>query len=275
MKQLIKLEIGRAFHGRMFYISILIGSILSLLQIIFHVIPDSMEIDLYLTEKDLPLLYPGWLFSSWLGGNVFDIESFLFYLLLPILAVLPFGDSYFTDRKSGYLKNVYIRTKKKNYLTAKGAAAFLSGGTAVVIPLLLNLALAALFLPALKPEPTAPYGSIAEESMWSELYYSSPWAYVFAYLLIDFIFAGIFALIALGISQAADYRFIVILFPLFLYLFIYSIAKLLRTYAFAPTYFLNPGFGCGNSFSIILGEGAALAGLGLGTFWIGGRQETY
>ncbi len=52
---------------------------------------------------------------------------------------IPYAASYYTDKRSGIINNYYVRTKRINYLVAKLAAVFLTGGAIVVFPLLLTL----------------------------------------------------------------------------------------------------------------------------------------
>ena len=40
------------------------------------------------------------------------MQSSLYFILLPALASLPYADSFFLDRKSGYIKQIVTRTKK-------------------------------------------------------------------------------------------------------------------------------------------------------------------
>ena len=79
-------------------------------------------------NPDLPLFT---FYNSWVGGDDLSLAAALFYALLPVGAALPFGWSYCTEHKSGYLKNIYTRVDKKTYLAGKALAVFLSGAGAV------------------------------------------------------------------------------------------------------------------------------------------------
>ena len=74
-----------------------------------------------------PFTTPGW------AGTTLSLASALFYALLPVGAALPFSWSYCTERKSGYLKNIYTRVDKKTDLAGKTLAVFLSGAGAVAV----------------------------------------------------------------------------------------------------------------------------------------------
>lgn len=104
------------------------------------------------------------------GGRYACLEKQLFFLILPLLAALPFADSYFHDLRGGYLYNVCLRTDKKHYFAAKYLAVFLSGGTAVTLPLLANFLLCSMFLPSMKPESVNAY--IRVYSSFPHLFFS-------------------------------------------------------------------------------------------------------
>ena len=107
MKAILKQELKRAFTSRGFFLAVLLGAVLAVSHIFMFVIPQASQLEAYM-EADKPMLYPGWLFSVWLGGNSYSVQSFLLLLLIPFLAVLPFGDSFFTDVTRGFAKNIYI-----------------------------------------------------------------------------------------------------------------------------------------------------------------------
>lgn len=163
--QLRRIELKRAFHSRGMLLSLTIGCLLSLAHVIqYQILPDYLNrgiISLEMNEfSKTRTVAPSAIAGSWLAGNPATWTGFVFFLLLPILAMLPFGVSYFSDRESGYLKNLYTRMSRKQYLRNKFLAAFLSGGTAVAVPLVLNLLCSMIFLPNLLPPTIHPYNLI-------------------------------------------------------------------------------------------------------------------
>lgn len=261
MGNMLKIELERAIKNKFLLISILIGLVITLSHLVQFVIPISKTLDDYLTINK-PMMYPGWLFSTWIGGNSYTLQAFLYYLLIPILATIPFGDSFFLDKKSGFIKNVLIRTKKRNYYISKFIATFIVGGLVIVIPLLANFVLSAMLLPSMLPQASSGFDYINASSMWSTLYYTHPFMYVFSYLVIDFVFSGLIATIALAVSFFVEHRFVVVIAPFLLYLFVFSIFNLLGEIALEPINFMQPSFGQ-SSISIILIE-ALLLGIATG-----------
>lgn len=93
------------------------------------------------------------------------------------------------------------------------------------------------------PQVVASLWFIGETSMWSSLFYSHPLLYILAFMLINFIFAGLYAVFGLTVSHFVRYRFIVYLTPLIIHIFLYSIADLIQLENWAPANFLVPGYG--------------------------------
>ena len=58
-------------------------------------------------------------FVKWIIYDDFSIYSLIFLLTLPVLASIPYSDSYWLDLNSGFAKSVYTRTKKSNYLISR------------------------------------------------------------------------------------------------------------------------------------------------------------
>lgn len=240
MKKLIRIELGRALKNKFFIMSLAIGLFIVLSQIILLIIPVSMNMDAILSK---PYVFPSSVYNKWLGMESQTVQAVLYYLLLPILASIPFADSFYTDKKSGYLKNILIRTDKNKYYISKYIAVFLSGGLAFVIPLIISFATTGLFLPYVMPDVFSHTYPIWDYGMWSDIFYSNPLVYTILYFVMDFLFAGVIATLALLASFYVDYKFVVLLSPFLVYLFFYFVTRLFGFVSYNPTAFLKPDQG--------------------------------
>ncbi len=270
MKNIIKIELIRALKSKTMLLTLMIGSLITLSHVVVYVIPVSNFIDKALSYNKQMYSVPT-VFAGWIGQASYSMQSFLFYMLLPLLATIPFGDSFFADIRTGYIKNVLIRVRKKDYYVAKYIATFISGGLVIVIPLIINLMITAMFLPSHHPQVTSGYSNGAA-SMRSNLFFIHPYAYILGYLVIDFIFSGFISTIALSVSLISEYRFMVVVIPFLIYLFMYSLLSSLGLWSYEAFYFLQPGYG-NNSFITIFIQALILATLTSTTFLIGGVKE--
>ena len=241
MKEIYTNEIKRAFNTIGMKLALLVGCALSIWHVITVIMPISEGQNYELSADVIDDLYvPISLFSTWMGNELFPIQSYIFYLILPLLAVLPFGSSFFEDIKSGYIINVCTRVEKKIYFKAKYLAVFLSGGVAVVAPLLLNLVLSSMFMPAFIPD-NGTVGTISPTTMAYEVFFTHPLVYVLMFIVIDFIFAGVMATLALSYTYFTEHRFGVMIVPFVFYFFIYSLTNLIDKTDYSLFFMLNGG----------------------------------
>ncbi|MDD4414479.1 MAG: hypothetical protein PHR14_08050 [Oscillospiraceae bacterium] len=274
MKQIFKNELRRAFTGIPFFIAIAIGTVIAFWQVIQYVIPLTEFVNDVHTYAGKPGLFPLSVFNKWIGAERTGLPSYLFFLVIPLLASLPYGDSYFQDRKTGYIRHILIRQNKVQYYVAKFIAVFLSGAVVVVIPLIINLGMSALILPSVLPEVSTHTHAIYAHSMWSSLYYAHPYVYIGLYLLLIFIFSGLWASISLSVSFFSGNRYVVLLFPFVFYVFIHAITNLLNIDRMSPSVFLRPSQPEAYiSFPIILGEAVLLLLMTGGFFVAKGKAD--
>ncbi|MCI5640772.1 MAG: hypothetical protein MR316_07345 [Lachnospiraceae bacterium] len=234
MKNCIKIECRRAFSNRGMLASLVIGVLIVAWHQWQYVLPIKV-----INEESF---CPESVFYNWIGASSFSLQSYLFFLIIPLLAVMPAGSSYHKDLGNGYDRQFFLRGQKKSYLFAKYAAVFLSGGVAVVFPLLLDFAVTALQLPLLKPEPIMSLGPDAGNIGFS-LYYEHPMVHTVVFLVIDFLFAGGIAGICLFASFYSDNKYMVLIAPFAMYFFVFSMDNLLGGQSMiSPNHFLVPGF---------------------------------
>lgn len=206
MKNLLRTELCKAFRNGYFLASLALG-------ILFVALSAWYEISLYHSDIGFlqqvrtveemgyvkyPLVPMSILYNSWIGGECVSVGYTLFFTLLPLLAVLPYGRSFSQEQKNGYLKVIIPRCGRTRYFASKWVATFLSGGVAVVLPLLVSLGICALVFPAVKPNVIYnQYFAFGHESMGSALFHTHPLVYTLLYLGIDFVFSGLFACLSL------------------------------------------------------------------------------
>lgn len=267
MKEILKEEVRRSLRSRGMVMSLTLGGIIAAAQVIQYQIPNS-HWNFTKAMEDFPILYPFSAADSWLAGGAVCLEAFLYFLVIPILAVLPFGTSYFSDQASGFLKGLYTRTSRKDYLTAKYIAVFFSGGLAVLLPLVLNLLCALVLLPNLAPQFVFPNNAICAASLFYRLYFSHPVIYTVLFLCIDFVMGGIWACAALAASFFSDYKIVIAVCPFFLQLGIHVICTMLDAIEYSSVYFTQSGYGMKNAV-----VPAAYVILGLASTWVIFRKK--
>lgn len=232
-----RFEIRRMFRTSGFYLSLLIGTAIAVLDWITNSLQSSLDLDLYMSQSKL-MVYPFSAFLTWIGGNNSKYAT-IYFLILPLLVAFPFAITFYTDCKSHYINFLCTRTSQKSYFTAKFVSTFLSGGVISVIPLVINFILSTLVLPCVKIQAVS-NGFLLPKSSFSSLYYQYPVIYMVISLSMIFVFGGTLAVTALYVTFYSKWIFSVMLFPFILTLVIMSVADLFEKYAWEPMQFLNP-----------------------------------
>lgn len=235
---IFKLELKRAIFNKRMLIVLLFGVVLMLYNNITSLIN---ELDYYnyiiqenLTDgADISSLY-----FRWFGMGLSE-EEIIFFYVFPLLAVYPAGMIYFDDRKNGYLKNLYTQCSKVKCLFGKYFATFISGGVAVSTPLVLSFMIAALYSPARMTDSIV-NSTIGDNSLWSGLFYSHPLLYVVAYILLDFVFGGLFACLAMSLSDILSHKFTVFMSSFIFVVVLDFVCQQLGKYELQPDMFLPP-----------------------------------
>lgn len=272
--KLLKSELKRVLRSRMTYIVLFIGCAISIIHVFHNIAPYIKSWNYMALHLKSDMQYPFHLFGEWICGNTYNLEGFLYFILLPLLVVMPHSLSFFSDKENGYVKQVYTRVGRKPYLAAKFGAVFIAGGLVAVIPLLLNLALCAALLPALHPQNLA--GALINTSvLWYHIYELHPLIYELLFMVVDFVFAGLVASLPLFFSFLTEKRFTILLMPFIIHIFIYSVCMMTgfpKAVQYSPVYFTFAGIGCPSVWLFVI-YGLAYFALGGVLFWVIGRKE--
>lgn len=231
-----RVEIIRAFKNPRFKISMTIALTFIAYHILFWNLPRSMALEI----PENPTICPPSLYNCWLGLDFAFPYTQIYYWVLPILATFPFAGSFFTDRKKGYIKNILMRENRNAYLKGKCLAVVLSSSCIVGVPLLIDLFISAMLLPAIVPQVTTYMFPISIVGMWCDFYYSWPLLYIFAFILIDMLFISCFVLTSLIVSRFCKYEVEALLFPSLINLIIYFICSWWGETQYSSAYFLIP-----------------------------------
>lgn len=269
MRNVLKLELRKAFQNRLFLLALIAGGIPAVMSAVYNILLVNERMTYLGKIYSTPAYYiEGFsLMNHWMGGEAYSLGTAIFFYISPLIAALPYGWSYCEEKRNGYRQLMVARCGKKSYVFSKYIAAFVSGGLAVVLPLVFNLLLTALFIPLIKPFPSFidMYGVSSVDPM-SYLYYSHPLCYVFCYLCIDFVFGGLIACMAVVFAVFVRYKVLSIILPMFVCLGINYIENFIYTnpsghiyHELSPLYFLRAVSAVyPASWTIILTEGAAL-----------------
>ena len=174
------------------------------------------------------------LFINWIAVNTSSFANNIFFFIWPILAAMPFGWSYSSERRSGVYNQLVSRSNLKTYYIAKYISVFLSGGVSVAVPVTLNLLMNALVCPYAVPEVITPISLVCDGYFLSELYYTEPWLYALVWCTMDFLIGGATACICLIAGSKLRFQVMVILMPFAVYVLIDGVLSVIKSFIEIP-----------------------------------------
>lgn len=259
----IKIEYQKMKLSSGIKIAVVIGLILALgdfwyfYKTFYHMFLNEVEESVN-GGKYAELIYPPTAIRAWMGSDFTSVFVQLLYLLMPVIAVIPFGASLYVENKSGYVKNVYTKTNKRNYLCGKYIVAFISGGFVSALPLIFNYMIWLLFLPNMPEDVRSMQSVVTNKALFATVYSSNPTLYVMLYALLAFVFGGLFATVSVGISKLANNVFMVYLFPFLVNMCAYYLIINTKSLGYVPMSFLNPLFPNTTSLAMIFTTGGII-----------------
>ena len=83
MKRMMKIELRRAFTSPGCVLALILGCLIAAVHWALFVLPLSSTLEDYV-EMNKAMMYPGWLYTSWIGSDTTAIPAYLLFLILPI-----------------------------------------------------------------------------------------------------------------------------------------------------------------------------------------------
>lgn len=243
MKGFWKIEFRRLIRSIGFWTAMIMCLVICILQYRDITLPAVKYMDMIINKLDnikIGTLYPHSAYNHWIGGDLESYWHYIYFMLIPIIAVIPYSYTYNYDRKSKLIVNYYIRADRKDYVIVKYIITFLAGAATVIIPLACNLALTMMKLPAITPQSSTGTYHVNGSDMFADLFYTKPLVYLLAYFVIIFIYSGIMAVLPLSISFWTDNTFVQLSTPFIGNLLVYCICNTKNMYKYVPIRFTDP-----------------------------------
>ena len=203
MRNLVCMELRKALRNGWFFASLAVGCLIALASAARSVEAFFMYgFASFDAERYFQLSTSGTV-CAWIGIGRLDTTflPWLFYGIVPLLAVVPYAWSYRSEASSGYIAQVCTRASFGCYMGAKFFAAFVTAGCSIAIPLVLNYLVVACFIPAYVPDPGEGLSvPIEEHYPFSALFFTCPLAYAVLYTALDFFLCGSWAVVVCAAS---------------------------------------------------------------------------
>lgn len=223
----------RILSSKSFYFIVVVGVSISFLQIYQEATYFPNNLTLNYGVQYTP-------YQDWIELGISSSYRYLLFLLLPIIAAIPFADIYAKDNQTGYLKAILSKGKMKQYFTGLYVTNFTVAGSVIVIPLLVNIYLAFITLPNIKPDQMLDVNPLGHmNTFFPALYYSFPLVHMLFYVVLAFLFAGMYATVCLAVSLFVKNRFFILVSAFVMNMALTLILEFTNNYGWIPTNFLT------------------------------------
>lgn len=221
----MKMELKKGLHNKFFLAALLIMTLVAVLSASYIIEAYHESLSLFNSISEDGSFKKNFLFqvmssySSWIGTEGRSLMQSLFYILIPVAAVLPFGTSFLTERKTGYHRNIAVRANMRFFYFAKSLSCFVTGFLVVVIPLILNFFIVSAVIPSSTPHINYDiYYVIYYGELFADLFYSQPLLYIILFIIVDGVFAGAISLMAFALSTKLINKYVVLFLPVLFFL---------------------------------------------------------
>lgn len=207
LKNMIKLEFKNLISRSEFFISFTLMLLFSIISVVINASDIyGKSIDNVISASDLFMINSH-------SGRI--LSGMIIMVLLPVIASVPFSDSYYIDKKSGIYLSVLTRTSQLNYIFSKAIVTFLSAFIVLFIPLLLNQILCLIMGPVssfcdLSGWPAYETSRLNEHIYFWTNFENNTYVMNFIYILWASIFGGFMALFSFAFSFLTEKRVLII-----------------------------------------------------------------
>lgn len=225
---MIKIELRKVFNNRLLWISIIIGAISGFIGLFSYY--SSISYSIINHNYARISAYEAWLFCLSLGSGS------IYRLLVPLL-LIPYMDSYFNERKSGYSNMILTRISHRKYFFSKLLAGILSANFIIVSILSLWLIVCFILFPGNIPNTET---SFRPGDFMRGIYQVYPNIYIIYIYIINILFSIIFYMIGFSISSFAKKKYTVLILPFIIYLVLIVVSQIFRINELYPINMIAP-----------------------------------
>lgn len=151
-------------------------------------------------------------YNAWL--DCLSVGSSIYRVLLPLI-IVPFLDSYFLEKKSGYQNYVLARTSRNRYFFTKWFAGVLSAVGITVLVLIVTLAVCIALFPMNQPLDSMTH---LHKNFGLTIFLRSPMLCIFLLILSNMFFSAVYYTIGFGCTNFVRNRYLLLLIPFILYI---------------------------------------------------------
>lgn len=183
---LVKLQMKQLLKRKQFYIGLLIGFCMIWLQ--------------YTTLDKTTAMTSNSAYLHLTGIEYTGMGTKLYAWIVPIMVGIVASSTYNEAKNSGMMNHILVRMKNKYFLKSTIISSFLLGGLVGIIPLVVEGIILFIQYPMGAMNPNAEIIPISPDNWGYSMFVDWPFVYWLVFLVIMFIFSGLFALMGIVAS---------------------------------------------------------------------------
>lgn len=187
-------------------------------------------LQVYLTKAQMNPnnMYQDSPYTMWMNVNPNTSISIIYYLLLPLLCVLPTGVLLKEDLQTNLFSKVKLYFGIPKSLVNYSLVSFIGGMITACIPLILNVLIWFTLVPNIYPHPfrNDNIRILTDRSLFCSLFYEHPLQYITSYILLVAFWGGIFSLFVTAVSLWIKNKFLATAMAFITQLILYLIDSL-------------------------------------------------
>ena len=238
----IKSELYKATHNKYFIIALMLAffiQILSFAQFYGYII----EAEQVKTMADtMPTLYDNYsVYVNWIGHEGISTGFYLAAYMLPLIAVLPFGWSLFSEINNNYQNNMICRLGKTKYFTSKYIAVFFTGAFVIAFMLLSNFVMCSFIGVLDAPKTYTLVTAVFRGHFASKLLYTHPFIFMLIWTGIAALWGGALAGLTMIFAQILKKSIFVLAVPFVIPILLDSLLAIFHSsdWSFIKNYFVT------------------------------------
>lgn len=238
----IKSELHKATHNRYFIIVLILAFLIQMLSFaqFCEFIDEANKVKTL--ASSMPTLYDTKsVYVYWIGHEAGSTGFYLAAYMLPLLAVIPFGWSLFSEIHNNYQNNMICRLGKTKYFTAKYIAVFFTGAFAVAFMMLSNFVMCSFVGVLDAPQTYTLLTSVFRGYFASKLFYTHPFLFMLIWTGIAALWGGALAGLTMIFAQIFKKSIFVLAAPFVIPILLDSVLSIFYKgdWSFIKNYFVT------------------------------------
>ena len=208
-----KNEIKRSICNRWMMVAIIVSAIFGIAGF-FYTLNGKIEYNAMLVQmgqEKMQYITNDTAYTKWMFFDDSNFVRYIYLFVMPILVTIPYGTSYYSDCRSGYIKQMVTRTSSRSYHKAKYLANFISAALIFLAPACINFVMTSWIYPMYNPSPLV--ANLREYNLFYKLFYDVPYVYLIGCIFYYCIISGLLASISLLVSKYIENYFSIIITP--------------------------------------------------------------